>query len=219
LNDKLRTVHDEPKKPKTDDILGSPPVDWPWALPHLDSIETIPDPGVDVVGYSAHKDGTGLARTATVRGRTRLVVVGYWHGEYAAMSTQVFLKKDDAEREADADFKRRPIRLRMRAGTIVGINDTIQITGNWPTEWAFNRLYDLGSFCAFLYGGLKTAGRGEEAEALRASLHYAMPGTEAISMFHRALSDGKRKFGQWLSPKACEALDMAITTCADSSRR
>jgi hypothetical protein len=81
---------DEQKNTKISDAAGSPPHDWPWALPHLYSIDTVPESGEDIVGYSAHKDGTGEARIENVSGRARVITTGYWRGQYAVMSSRVF---------------------------------------------------------------------------------------------------------------------------------
>jgi hypothetical protein len=107
----------------------------------------------------------------------------------------------------------------MKDGLVICTNETIQITGEWPAEWKFTRLYDLGSFGACLYGELKIARREEEAEAFRASLHAAVPGTEAITMFHRAFSRCREKSGQWLGAKISRDLDHAIAKCADALNR
>ena len=204
----------DPKIPGIGDIAAKPPPDWPWALPHLYLVETVPEPGIDVIGYSAHRDGTGEAKIENVDQRTRVIIVGYWNGVYAVVWSKIFLKQADAVNEAGIHFKIKPIRFWADDGTIIHVNESVRITGQWPDTWTFNRFWDLGAFCAFLYSELGAAGHSQEAEAFKASLHYAMPGTEASIMFHKALKNGRKLFGQWLDPAARMALDSAIETCA-----
>jgi hypothetical protein len=176
-------------------------------------VDTFPEPGVDVVGYSAKKDGTGEARTADVSARTRVGVIGYWNGEFAVVSSQVFLKEGDADRHADAQWKNPPIRFRMKHGAIIRKNDEIRITGKWPDNWTFHRLYDLGAFCAFLYSELKVGGRDGAADKFRSSLYYAMPGTEAVAMFQRVLTQCQQNFAEGLTPYAQAGLNAALAKC------
>jgi hypothetical protein len=196
--------------PKIEGLLPEPPTDWPWALPHLYCVETVSEPGEDVVGYSAHKDGTGEARVEPVKERTRVNVVGYWKGAYAVVWSKVFLKRADAEREADGHFKIKPMRYRVNNGETIRLNEAIQITGDWPESWEFTHFWNLGSFCAFLYREALAAGRAQEADAFKASLHQVMPGSEAMAMFHGSLSKAKKLFGEHLKPKVQATLDTVL---------
>jgi hypothetical protein len=207
----------ELKIPKIERLLPKPPPDWPWALPHLHSIDTVPDPGIDVVGYFAHKDGTGSAKTECVAGRTRVVEIGYWNGNYAVLGNDAFLKNEDAERAADRLFDSKPVRYRLKDGKILRVNEEVEITGNWPAAWTFRRYYDFGALCACLYGEIINSGHRDEAEALKASLHHAMPGTELIRMFYQALTLAKSTCAQSISPQAQMALDIALARLSEAS--
>jgi hypothetical protein len=146
-------------------------------------------------------------------------VIGYWDSNYAVVWSQLFLKKADAEREADIHFKIKPIRYRAEDGRVLRVNESIDITGNWPASWTFDRFWDLGAFCAFLYAGARAAGRDQDAEVFKASLHQAMPGSEAVMMFHDALSKARKSFGLMLDSKTQAALDIAIDRCGRRSGR
>ncbi len=200
----------ELKIPKIERLLPKPPADWPWALPHIHSINTIPDPGIDVVGYSAHKDGTGSAKTERVAGRTRVVEIGYWNGSYAVLGSDAFLKNEDAERTADRLFDSKSVRFRLKDGKIIRVNDEIEITGTWPATWIFRRYYDFGAFSACLYREILDSGHPDEAEAFKASLHHAMPGTELIMMFNQSFTFAKSTYTQWFSPETLVTLDNAL---------
>jgi hypothetical protein len=193
------------------------PSDWPWALPHIYAVDTLSEPGDDVVGYSARKDGTGSARTAAVPGRTRVAEIGYWNGRFAILWSGLFLKENDAERVADAKFRDEPIRFRMKHGAAIRTNEKIEITGKWPETWVFHCFYDLGCFCAFLYAELKDAGLIAEAEKFKSSLHPAMPGSELFAMFQKALGDFEREYGQRLGPNAQVGLNNALALFRDSA--
>jgi hypothetical protein len=197
--------------PKIEGLLSRPPADWPWALPHLYCVETVSEPGEDLVGYSAHKDGSGEARVEEVKERTRVNVIGFWKGVYAVTRTEVFLKRKDAELQADASFKQRPIQIRARDGMVIATNEEIKITGDWPKEWSFHRASDWGVFCAFLYQELFKGGHKEEAESLKKSLRIETPGTEMLLMFQSALTNTNKRSSQWLTPQAKAGLDLALS--------
>ena len=191
-------------------LLSNPPSDWPWTLPNFYALETKSEPGPGIVGYSAHKDGSGEARIENISDRTRVSLIGFWRGVYALMESKTFLKRADAERCADRWFREMPIRFRVRDGMVAWTDESVRITGDWPVEWEFRRVRDLGVLCAFLHEELLKCDRAEEARALKASLHRVMPGTEMIAMFRAALSNTKEKWGELLSARALVALEAAM---------
>jgi hypothetical protein len=196
--------------PEIEDLLPAPPTGWPWALPYYYCVATSAAPGEDVVAYSARKDGTGEARIENVLGRTRVTLIGYWRGVYAVANDHMFLKREDAEKHADGWFAETPIRFRFRDGELIETNEDVELTGDWPTKWTFRRYHDFGSLCACLFEELGAGGHHDEGRLLKALLHRTTPGTEAVHMFHVALTNARNNWASLFSASSRTALDEAI---------
>jgi hypothetical protein len=194
-----------------DTLLPEPPADWPWALPDFYCVAVMSDPGDEIVGYCAHKDGTGEARLENVKDRTRVILVGYWHDQFAVVESRTFLRRDQAERAADSMFKQMRIRFKVRDGNVVWQNPSVDTSGRWPTQWRFQTTRDLGVLCAFLYEILCDSGHSEQAQKLKESLHRVMPGREMANMFRSALANVKNECTDLLTDDTLSALQRGLT--------
>jgi hypothetical protein len=209
-----------PKNPaEIEDLRPAPPTDWPWALPYYYCVATLAAPGEEIVSYSARRDGTGEPRIENVLGRTRVILIGYWKGIYAVANQHIFLKPEDAEKHADSWFTETPIRFRFRNGELIKTDEDLELTGDWPTKWRFRRYHDFGSLCACLFEELSAGGHQDAGRLLKASLHRTMPGTEAVHMFHAALTNARNNWASLFSEGSRIALDEAIASLVAAINR
>ncbi len=197
-------------------VLGRPPLVWPWALPHYFAVNVAPDPAVGNLGPLTSLRGVpgGIAE-APNPDRHRVEVIGFWHGNYRVVDVQHVPSRDKATEVATQNYKDLAIRFLLHSGAIVRENHKIDVTGDWPTEWTFRNISDLGVLCAYLYEESKRRGAGPMADAFRDSIGHAWPVTEQVVTFERCLTQAVTALYPWLSPKASEAIHGALWTIKD----
>ena len=171
-----------PRDDSFETTLEMAPDDWPYALPHFYAVNLVTTPG-----------------------RVQLETVGYWKGQYKLIEVKVHPDVQTAMRHQGELTPAIPIRYLMRDGRIVKENKDVQITGDWPPQWDFAQIRDIGVFLCHLGWLLKKQNRQEQARQLRASITPAWPPTELLLVFRESLLQAKRDF----------ASDVATTTLID----
>lgn len=151
--------------------LEMAPDDWPYALPHFYALNLVTTPG-----------------------KVKLETVGYWQGQYKLIEVKVHPAVENAMKHQGELTPTIPIRYLMQDGRIVKENKDVQITGDWPAQWDFAQIRDIGVFLCYLWWLLKSQHRHEQARRLRASITPAWPPTELLLVFQESLLQAKQDF-------------------------
>ncbi|HUQ71601.1 MAG TPA: hypothetical protein VM165_18880 [Planctomycetaceae bacterium] len=192
-------------------VVPAPPC-WPWALPHWYAVNTAPDPGFEITGASASRDGTSSVRERWVADRTRIETIGYWRGAFGLVAKSHPQTAAAGLSLARELFGTRPTRYLMVSGRIVEENSAVSVTGEWPAEWKATTLADLGTFCAFLFEQAATAGAGDAADQFKGSIHAASPPTEQLIVYIRSMEFARAKLAPHLDGHARHALEAFLHT-------
>lgn len=175
-------------------VLGRQPPFWPWAMPHYFAVNYAPDP--EPVNHD----------------RCRIEVIGFWRGEYHVFDVQHVTSRDKAAETAQQNFKDLHIRFLLNGSSIVRENHKIEVTGDWPKIWQFDRIGDLGVLCAYIYEKTKQRGAGPAADGFRDSIGHAWPIIEQVATFEACLNRAMTNLYPWLSSEAKEAIHNALWT-------
>jgi hypothetical protein len=193
-----------------DTILLPAPDDWPYAIPHLYAVNIVSDPGMIITGWSASPNGQSNARSALDIGRSKVELIGFWHGEYKIIETKTFPSPAIAEEFAKETYKSIPTKFLLRNGNVMEENGIVQITGDWPVVWNFVQLRDIGVFLGYLQMLLKNRNKNEQAQRLKESITPAWPPTEIILVFQQSLQLARKEF--LLDTATRKLIDKALRT-------
>ena len=127
------------------------PLDWPWALPALFCINFARDSGNELVGFSSKLNGSSQSISRFEDERYRVETIGFWRGDYRVVELLRFKNRTRAERHALDQFEALPVRYLMEGGVVVREKPEIDVSGNWPVDWQFGSIRDLGVCCAYIY--------------------------------------------------------------------
>ena len=191
-------------------VLGRAPADWPWALPHLLAVNVAPAPVTEPHAASAAPDGEAHLVVGGSHDGARFEVLGYWRGDYGVVHAASFPTMAAAETEAETTFSSLRVRYLLRSGEVVKQRDEVEITGDWPDEWPFASLPDLGISCAFLYERARAHGAGEVAEDFRHAVTFAWPPTEQLIVYVEALQLARDSLSPCLSTPERDNLHAAL---------
>jgi hypothetical protein len=204
-----------PQLPPPDDsgafgpILGRAPSDWPWAIPTLHTVNTYPMIGDLVTGASANPNGEYSEDLSAVQ-LGCLEVIGYWRGEFHIVHSSEHPSLPLAQREAERTFSTLPVRFLSESGTVLDENPAVPVTGEWPHQWTFNQVQDLGVLCAYLYESAVIAHLTTQAEQFRDMITPAWPATEQLTVFIHALEFVERTFVARLPKASRDAADAGL---------
>ena len=186
------------------------PLDWPWALPALFCINFARDSGNELVGFSSKLNGSSQSFSRFEDERYRVETIGFWRGDYRVVDLLRFKNRTRAERHALDQFEALPVRYLMEAGVVVQEKPEIDVSGNWPVDWQFGSIRDLGVFCAYIYERALVKKSHEFARDFRGSIGAAWPLTELIANYQRSLQFAKQHVSAWGLPQDQLSLDNAL---------
>jgi hypothetical protein len=190
--------------------IGMAPNDWPWALPTLYSVNYAPDPGEQLVGYSAKLDGSSKTISRFNNETFRVETVGYWHGDYRVVEVQRFRNKVRAEAYATTQFENLPVRYLMASGKVVAQRPDVEMTGEWSDEWQFRTIRELGVFCAYIYEKAQLRGDHDFAREFRSSIRAGWPVTILLNNYRQSLMFAKAHDASWAESVDAVPLSRAI---------
>jgi hypothetical protein len=192
--------------------LAPVPDDWPWVFPHYYAVNIVSDPKVAVVGWTASPDGEDQPRTAFVAEHSKMEVIAFWQNAYRIISVKDFLRRADAEQQARDYFRSIPTKYLMLNGQMIEENQSITLTGDWPSNWEFSEIRDLGVFFCYLVLSAQSKGAIKQAQKVKESLLPAWPQTELILSYQKAFEVAQEELGLVLSSKENELIDEALNT-------
>ena len=100
----------------------------------------------------------------------------------------------------------------MYNGKIISENQTLLLTGDWPSNWGFATIRDLGVFFCYLVILAQSKGKTKQAEKVKASLSPAWPPTEAILSYQNAFQVAQKELGQILDAHEKALIEKALRT-------
>ncbi|MGA7193844.1 MAG: hypothetical protein WBW94_09445 [Anaerolineales bacterium] len=184
--------------------------DWPYALPHLYAINIASDPGIETIGWIASPDGENIAKKKMVSDRSKVEQIGFWHNEYKITRTRTFLNSEDARQNANESFKSIPTKYLMQSGKIIEENGSLVVTGDWPFNWHFSQLRDIGVFLCYLQILLQERNEDSQAQQLRDSITPAWPPTEVLLVFQKSLQLADKEFSTSFDNKTKKLIGDAL---------
>jgi hypothetical protein len=165
--------------------------------PVLYGVNCAPDPGEQLVGYSAKLDGSSKAISKFSNQTYRAETIGYWHGDYRIVELQRFRNKVRAEAYATTQFDNLPVHYLMDSRKAVAERPEVEVTGEWQREWQFHTIRDLGVFCAYICEKARLRGNPDFAEEFRSSIRAAWPVTSLLNNYRESLMFAKMHFASW----------------------
>lgn len=183
---------------------------WPYALPNLYAINVVSDPGMTITGWTTSPDGENVARNAFTLDRSKVESIGFWHGKYKIIEIKMFLSNEKAEQSAKELFANIPTKYLMQNGKIVEESEKIQITGDWPTDWKFLQIRDIGVFLCYLQELLNDKKEYVQVQKLRNSITPGWPPTEQILVFHNSLNLAKKELASSFDNRTKKLIDNAL---------
>lgn len=177
-----------------ENVISLASEDWPYAMPQLYAVNIVSDPGIAVKGWSASPDGENVARNTFTSDRSKVELIGFWHGEYKITEIKSFLGYGNASHYAREIITSIPTKFFMENGKVVEENGNVQITGDWPLDWDFAQIRDVGVFLCFLQMLLISRNKNEQAQQLKDSITPAWPSTEIVLVFQQSLQLARKEF-------------------------
>ncbi len=193
-------------------ILAPVPDDWPWILPHYYAVNVVSDPKVAVVGWTASPDGDDQSHTAFVADYSKTEVVAFWQKTYRIVSVKDFLNRADAEQQARDYFRNIPTKYLMFNGQAIEENQSVVLTGDWPPDWEFAQIRDLGVFFCYLVILAQSKGAIKRAQKVKESLLPAWTQTELILSYQKAFQVAQKELWALLSARENKLIDKALKT-------
>ncbi len=183
----------------------------PWILPHYYAVNAVRQPKQVLVGWSADPSGENRPHKALNPDYSVVETIGYWKRNYFVASTQEFRSWSEAESEAKQLFVTTPIRFLMIQGQPTSENRVVRITGDWPSDWHFGQVRDLGVFFCYLVSITESRGDTQLARKVKRSLSPAWPPTELILSYQRAFRSARAELADTLSERDKALVETALT--------
>jgi len=191
-------------------VIGAAPSSWPWALPHHYAANVASESGDVVVGVSADPSGAYREERTYRTDQGRFELVAYWRGLFHVVRARACDSVGEARREAQDWFDHRAVRFLMERGSVVRENAKVIVSGEWPSKWKIETLYDLGCLAAYLYETACQHDGQAAADDFKALIILATPGTEQVVVYLRALEHARQSLSRFLSRRSIAALDAGL---------